>query len=439
MGMLEKALKTNFCEFYATVPHKLNVHEYEARRAAIDTEYHIFRANKMANIYKASVLKTTNEVKRNTTAKDLHSSLIVNEVSNSVLLDDKETNKEWEQKHESDDEETENLPTLPSLSKYSDVSLTDAAGCSKDQRSVKINKQSTFTNTPVPSKSRKVCDNSDVADFTELPSNYVGLNNGRERDLQNTESNSKHNTKYDCSFKKASEVKIESSFKKASEVKIESCFKKASEVKIDNSFKKASKVKIDSSFKKASEMKIDSSFKKASDVKIEKEDVPVVVDNFKKEGKQSNLVKDGKHKGKRNVSFGTNSIKNVPKITQFFSKTEENIDNSPECNDSVSPADNWMEASSPMDQLISIENNLSGTETDNYRTNVSNVEKSNSKNSNNSKYKVKNSNGSDSNHLKSDKDNRGVHASSSRVQENHNTGNSKHNKRSHRDDSKVRV
>ncbi|XP_060077639.1 ATP-dependent DNA helicase Q5-like isoform X2 [Ylistrum balloti] len=78
MGMLEKALRDNFRQYYQDVPHKLVGEEYEPRCTAIDLEYDLFKVNKMANIYKAAVMKTTNEIKKCTTSKDLHSSLVAN-------------------------------------------------------------------------------------------------------------------------------------------------------------------------------------------------------------------------------------------------------------------------------------------------------------------------------------------------------------------------
>ncbi|XP_033743385.1 LOW QUALITY PROTEIN: ATP-dependent DNA helicase Q5-like [Pecten maximus] len=76
MGMLEKALKDNFCKYYQDVPHKLVGQDYEPRCCAIDLEYDLFKVNKMANIYKAAVMRTTNEIKKCTSSKDLHVALV---------------------------------------------------------------------------------------------------------------------------------------------------------------------------------------------------------------------------------------------------------------------------------------------------------------------------------------------------------------------------
>lgn len=76
MGMLEKALRDNFCQYYKDVPHKLVGQDYEPRCAAIDLEYDVFKVNRVANIYKAAVMKTTNEIKKCTSSKDIHVSLI---------------------------------------------------------------------------------------------------------------------------------------------------------------------------------------------------------------------------------------------------------------------------------------------------------------------------------------------------------------------------
>ncbi|XP_021352147.1 ATP-dependent DNA helicase Q5-like isoform X2 [Mizuhopecten yessoensis] len=76
MGMIEKALRDNFCQYYQEVPHKLVGQDYEPRCAAIDLEYDLFKVNKMANIYKAAVMKMANEIKKCTSSKDLHLSLV---------------------------------------------------------------------------------------------------------------------------------------------------------------------------------------------------------------------------------------------------------------------------------------------------------------------------------------------------------------------------
>ncbi|XP_069129051.1 ATP-dependent DNA helicase Q5-like [Argopecten irradians] len=76
MGMLEKAMRDNFSQYYKDVPHKLEGQDYEPRCCAIDLEYDIFKVNKMANIYKAAVMRTTNEIKKCTSSKDLHVSLV---------------------------------------------------------------------------------------------------------------------------------------------------------------------------------------------------------------------------------------------------------------------------------------------------------------------------------------------------------------------------
>ncbi|KAL5013049.1 hypothetical protein ScPMuIL_011600 [Solemya velum] len=76
MSLLENALRTNFTAYYEDIPHKLIGKDYEPRCCAIDLEHEVFMANKMANMYKASVMRTVNDIKRTSTLKELHKALM---------------------------------------------------------------------------------------------------------------------------------------------------------------------------------------------------------------------------------------------------------------------------------------------------------------------------------------------------------------------------
>ena len=72
LGLIEGALKANFQHFYRDIPHRLSAADYEPRCSAIDAEYEVFRTSKMANLYKVSVMKVVNEVKKCTKCGELH-------------------------------------------------------------------------------------------------------------------------------------------------------------------------------------------------------------------------------------------------------------------------------------------------------------------------------------------------------------------------------
>ncbi|KAK3099186.1 hypothetical protein FSP39_000705 [Pinctada imbricata] len=76
LQMIENKLRENFGHYYIDVPHKLAAVEYEPKCCAIDVEYEVFKSSKMANLYKASVMKMVNEIGKCTKNKELHSSLV---------------------------------------------------------------------------------------------------------------------------------------------------------------------------------------------------------------------------------------------------------------------------------------------------------------------------------------------------------------------------
>ncbi|XP_061183872.1 ATP-dependent DNA helicase Q5-like [Saccostrea echinata] len=76
LGMIEEALKNNYIGYYVDVPTKLAASDYIPKSCAIDIEYDVLKANKLANVYKASIMKTINDIKKCTGSKELHSCLV---------------------------------------------------------------------------------------------------------------------------------------------------------------------------------------------------------------------------------------------------------------------------------------------------------------------------------------------------------------------------
>lgn len=76
LGMIEEALKNNYIEYYADISTKLAASEYVPKCCAIDAEYKVFKTNKLANMYKASIMKAINDIKKCTGSKELHNSLV---------------------------------------------------------------------------------------------------------------------------------------------------------------------------------------------------------------------------------------------------------------------------------------------------------------------------------------------------------------------------
>ncbi|XP_062609320.1 ATP-dependent DNA helicase Q5-like [Saccostrea cucullata] len=76
LGMIEEALKNNYIGYYVDIPTKLAASDYIPKTCAIDIEYDVLKANKLANVYKASIMKTINDIKKCTGSKELHSCLV---------------------------------------------------------------------------------------------------------------------------------------------------------------------------------------------------------------------------------------------------------------------------------------------------------------------------------------------------------------------------
>ena len=103
--MIEEALKNNYIGNYVDIPNKLAKSDYIPKCCAIDVEYNVFKSNKSANVYKASIMKVVNDIKKCTGSKELHSSLIPG--SENPCSTDLQTN--------STGKETNQTPTLPDL------------------------------------------------------------------------------------------------------------------------------------------------------------------------------------------------------------------------------------------------------------------------------------------------------------------------------------
>ncbi|XP_053399831.1 ATP-dependent DNA helicase Q5-like [Mercenaria mercenaria] len=76
MALLEKALLDNYVQYYKDIPTKMAAKDFVPRCCAIDLEYEVFKANRLHNIYKASVMRSVSEIKKFTALKDLHTSLV---------------------------------------------------------------------------------------------------------------------------------------------------------------------------------------------------------------------------------------------------------------------------------------------------------------------------------------------------------------------------
>ncbi|ESP03659.1 hypothetical protein LOTGIDRAFT_171190 [Lottia gigantea] len=74
-SMLEKGLYQNFITYYEEDSDKLRSRDYEPRCCALDLEHKIFKSNKIAVMYKSSVMKTVSEIRRLTREKELHTSI----------------------------------------------------------------------------------------------------------------------------------------------------------------------------------------------------------------------------------------------------------------------------------------------------------------------------------------------------------------------------
>ncbi|XP_052282182.1 ATP-dependent DNA helicase Q5-like isoform X2 [Dreissena polymorpha] len=75
MSLIENALVSNYVQYYRDVPEKLEAQDYVPRCTAIDLELEVFKANRLHNIYKTSIMRKVTEIKKSTALKQLHSSM----------------------------------------------------------------------------------------------------------------------------------------------------------------------------------------------------------------------------------------------------------------------------------------------------------------------------------------------------------------------------
>lgn len=74
--MLTSALHSNYTTYYKDIPAKMAAQDYEPQCCAVDLEYDIFKISKAANLYKAAVLSKCGEIKKTTSEKELHKTLV---------------------------------------------------------------------------------------------------------------------------------------------------------------------------------------------------------------------------------------------------------------------------------------------------------------------------------------------------------------------------
>ncbi|XP_055894999.1 ATP-dependent DNA helicase Q5-like [Biomphalaria glabrata] len=71
--MIEKALYENFITVFAQDETRIRRRDYEPRTQALDMEYQVFMSNKLAPVYKSSILKLVSEIGKLTQKKQPHS------------------------------------------------------------------------------------------------------------------------------------------------------------------------------------------------------------------------------------------------------------------------------------------------------------------------------------------------------------------------------
>lgn len=74
--MLTTALYSNYIAYYKDIPSKMAAADYEPNCCAIDLEYNVFKTSKATNLYKAAIMSKSNEIKKITSTKELHQSLV---------------------------------------------------------------------------------------------------------------------------------------------------------------------------------------------------------------------------------------------------------------------------------------------------------------------------------------------------------------------------
>ena len=96
--MIEDALIKNFRQVFKDNPTRLMASDYEPAICALDEEYGVFKSSKNTMIYKASIVKKCNEIKKNTAENEIHISLVPKDTatftSASELLKEKEESGE---------------------------------------------------------------------------------------------------------------------------------------------------------------------------------------------------------------------------------------------------------------------------------------------------------------------------------------------------------
>ncbi|XP_046558559.1 LOW QUALITY PROTEIN: ATP-dependent DNA helicase Q5-like [Haliotis rubra] len=73
--MLENALYENYIDYYENDADRISARDYVPRSCALDLEFQTFQSNKIANVYKAGVMRAVSEIKKCTKDKKIHTSL----------------------------------------------------------------------------------------------------------------------------------------------------------------------------------------------------------------------------------------------------------------------------------------------------------------------------------------------------------------------------
>ncbi|XP_071087337.1 ATP-dependent DNA helicase Q5-like isoform X2 [Haliotis cracherodii] len=81
--MLETALYENYINHYENEADRISARDYVPRCCALDLEYQTFQSNKIANVYKAGVMRVVSEIRKCTKDKKVHTSLESNSKSSA--------------------------------------------------------------------------------------------------------------------------------------------------------------------------------------------------------------------------------------------------------------------------------------------------------------------------------------------------------------------
>ncbi|CAL1531363.1 unnamed protein product [Lymnaea stagnalis] len=71
--MIERALYENFTAVFAEDENRIRGRDYEPRTNALDMEYQVFLSNKLAPVYKSSIMKLVSEIRKLTQSNNVHS------------------------------------------------------------------------------------------------------------------------------------------------------------------------------------------------------------------------------------------------------------------------------------------------------------------------------------------------------------------------------